>query len=187
MPIIVAVPPGRSDSKQRFCPSRGLADDPFATQKEMDDANFGAERIKDEAILVARILLVVLFVVFGWGKLTNYSGTVGYMAQLNLPTPSVTALVVIAVEVFVSLAIAFGAWTRPLVLLLALYTLGTALIGHHFWTMEGAARNGNAINFYKNISIIGGLLLLYVTGAGRYSVDSRLGRATTYQVSPRLP
>jgi putative oxidoreductase len=149
--------------------------------------NFGAERIKDEAILVARILLVVLFVVFGWGKLTNYSGTVGYMAQLNLPTPSVTALVVIAVEVFVALAIAFGAWTHPLVLLLALYTLGTALIGHHFWTMEGAARNGNAINFYKNISIIGGLLLLYVTGAGRYSVDARLGRVTTYQVSPHLP
>ena len=109
--------------------------------------NLGAERIKDEAILVARILLVVLFVIFGWGKLTNYSGTVGHMAQLNLPMPSVTALVVIAVEVFVTLAIAFGAWTRPLVLLLALYTLGTALIGHHFWTMEGAARNGNAINF----------------------------------------
>jgi putative oxidoreductase len=141
--------------------------------------SFGAERIKDEVILVARILLVVLFVVFGWGKLTNYSGTVGYMTQLNLPMPSVTALVVIAVEVFVALAIAFGVWTRPLALLLALYTLGTALIGHHFWTMEGAVRNGNAINFYKNISIIGGLLLLYVTGAGRYSVDARRGRAVT--------
>jgi putative oxidoreductase len=124
--------------------------------------NLGADRIKDEAILVARILLIMLFVVFGWSKLTNYSGTVGSMTQLNLPMPSVTALVVIAVEVFVALAIAFGAWTRPLVVLLALYTLGTTLIGHHFWTMEGAARNGNAINFYKNISIIGGLILLYV-------------------------
>ena len=138
--------------------------------------NLGADRIKNEAILVARILLIMLFVVFGWSKLTNYSGTVGSMTQLNLPMPSVTALVVIAVEVFVALAIALGAWTRPLVVLLALYTLGTALIGHHFWTMEGAARNGNAINF-KNISIIGGLILLYVTGAGRYSVDARLGWA----------
>jgi len=96
-----------------------------------------------------------------------------------------TTLVVITVEVFVAIAVAFGAWTRPLVLLLALYTLGTALIGHLFWTMEATARN--AINFYKNISIIGGLLLLYVTGAGRYSVDARLGRATTDQVSPHLP
>ena len=139
--------------------------------------NLGADWVKDEAILVARILLIMLFVVFGWSRLTNYSGTVGSMTQLNLPMPSVTALVVIAVEVFVALAIALGAWTRPLVVLLALYTLGTALIGHHFWTMEGAARNGNAINFYKNISIIGGLILLYVTGAGRYSVDARLGWA----------
>ena len=148
--------------------------------------NFGAERIKDEAILVARILLVVLFVVFGWGKLTNYSGTVSYMTQLNLPMPSVTALVVIAVEVFVALAIAFGAWTRPLVLLLALYTLGTALIGHHFWTMEGAARNGNAINFYKNISIIGGLLLLYVTGAGATETAVQVVAGNPYQAASVL-
>ncbi|HME20825.1 MAG TPA: DoxX family protein [Acetobacteraceae bacterium] len=138
---------------------------------------FGAERIRDEAILVARILLVVLFVVFGWSKLTNYAGAVGYMVQTGAPMPSAAALVAIAVEVFVALAVALGVWTRPLALLLALYTLGTALIGHPFWTMEGAARYANAINFYKNISIIGGFLLLYVTGAGRYSVDARLGRS----------
>jgi putative oxidoreductase len=126
----------------------------------------GAERIRDEAILIARVLLVVLFVVFGWGKLTNYTGTVGYMAQVGAPTPSVAALVV---------AVAIGLWTRPLALVLAVYTLGTALIGHPFWTMEGATRYGNAINFYKNISIIGGFLLLYVTGAGKYSMDARLG------------
>ena len=135
------------------------------------------ERISDEVILVARILLVVLFVVFGWSKLFDYSGTAGYMAQAGAPAPSVAALVAIVVEVFVALAVAFGAWTRPLALLLALYTLGAALIAHHFWTMEGATRYANAINFYKNISIIGGFLLLYVTGAGRYSVDARLGPA----------
>jgi putative oxidoreductase len=140
---------------------------------------FGAERVRDEAVLVARILLVVLFLVFGWSKLTNYAGTAAYMAQTGAPMPSVAALVAIVVEVFVALAVAVGAWTRPLALLLALYTLGTGLIGHPFWTMEGAARYGNAINFYKNISIIGGFLLLYVTGAGRYSVDARLSPSNT--------
>ncbi len=128
--------------------------------------SWGTERIRDEAILIARVLLVVLFVIFGWGKLTNYTGTVGYMAQVGAPTPSVAALVV---------AVAIGLWTRPLALVLAVYTLGTALIGHPFWTMEGATRYGNAINFYKNISIIGGFLLLYVTGAAKYSMDARLG------------
>jgi putative oxidoreductase len=137
---------------------------------------FGSERVRDEVLLVARILLIVLFLVFGWSKLTGYAGTVGYMTQVGAPMPSVAALVAIVAEAFVALAVALGVWTRPLALLLALYTLGTGLIGHPFWTMEGAARYGNAINFYKNISIIGGFLLLYVTGPGRYSIDAGLGR-----------
>jgi putative oxidoreductase len=137
----------------------------------------GAERIRDAAILIARILLVLLFVVFGWSKLTNYSATVGDMANLGAPIPSVAALVAIVVEFFIGLAVAFGAWTRPLVILLALYTLATALIAHHFWTMDGDVRSENAINFYKNISIVGGFLLLYVTGGGRYSVDALFGSA----------
>jgi putative oxidoreductase len=141
--------------------------------------SWGSERVRDEVILVGRILLALLFVVFGWGKLINYSGTAGYMAQLGAPLPSLAALVAIVAEVPIALAIAIGVWTRPLALLLALYTLGTALIGHHFWTLEGAPRNANAINFYKNIAIIGGFLLLYVTGAGRYSVDARFGRGET--------
>jgi putative oxidoreductase len=135
------------------------------------------ERSRDAVILIARILLVLLFVVFGWSKLTNYSATVGDMANLGAPIPPIAALVAIVVEFFIALAVAFGAWTRPLALLLALYTLGTALIAHHFWTMDGDVRSENAINFYKNISIIGGFLLLYVTGGGRYSVDARPGSA----------
>ena len=139
-------------------------------------ATFGSERVRDEAILVAHVLLALLFLVFGWGKLTNYAGTAAYMAQAGAPLPSAAAVVAIVVEVFVALAVTLGAWTRPLALI-ALYTLGTGLIGHHFWTMEGAARYANAINFYKNVAIIGGFLLLYVTGAGRYSVDASLERS----------
>jgi putative oxidoreductase len=138
-------------------------------------ATFAVDRFRDEVILIARILLVVLFIIFGWEKLTNYAGTVHYMAQSGLPLPFIAALGAIAVEVFVALAVALGIGTHPLALLMALYTLGTALIGHPFWAMEGAARHAAAINFYKNISIIGGFLLLYITGGGRYSIDAWLG------------
>lgn len=131
------------------------------------------DKVSNEVILVARILLVVLFVLFGWSKLTDFSGTAGYMASLGLPVPTLAAAVVVLMEFFVGLAIVLGFYTRPLALLLALYTLGTALIGHHYWTMEGADRMANMINFYKNISIIGGLLLLCVTGPGKYSIDRR--------------
>ncbi len=135
-------------------------------------------RARDEVILVARILLILLFVVFGWTKLTNYTATVGYMTRMGLPVPSIAVLVSIVAEFFVGLVIAVGFWTRPLALLMALYTLATALIGHHFWSMTGADRLPNAINFYKNICIIGGFLLLYVTGPGKYSVDAMRGART---------
>jgi putative oxidoreductase len=133
-----------------------------------------SERIKDEVVLAARILLVILFLIFGSMKLTDYSGTVSYMAQTGAPLPPLAALVAILVETFLSIAVVLGAWTRPLAVLLAVYTLATGLIGHHYWTMTGAAQYMAEIDFYKNISIAGGFLLLFVTGAGKYSVDAKL-------------
>ena len=75
--------------------------------------DLGSERIKDEAILIARILLAVLFLVFGWGKLTDYTGTVAYGA----PLLSVAALVAIAIEFIGAIALILGVWTRPLAVL----------------------------------------------------------------------
>lgn len=135
---------------------------------------FGADRIKDEAILAARILLVVLFLIFGWGKLTNYAGTVAYMAHTGVPFPSLATLVAIAMECVVSSAIVLGIFTRPLALLMGVYTLATGFLAHHYWTMTGAAHFENEINFYKNVSILAAFLLLYVTGAGNYSIDATL-------------
>lgn len=128
---------------------------------------------RDELILLARVLLVLLFVIFGWDKLIDFSGTTKYMASLGLPFPPLAAVVVVVAEFFFGVAILLGFQTRWIALLLAVYTLGTALIGHHYWTMADGERMANMINFYKNLSIIGGLLLLCVTGAGRYSIDRR--------------
>jgi putative oxidoreductase len=131
------------------------------------------EHRKDEVLLVARVLLMILFVIFGWGKLTNFSGTVSYMAAEGAPLPTIAAIIATVMELLVGLALIAGFYTRPLALLFAVYTLGTALIGHHFWTMTDGERMANMINFYKNISIIGGLLLLCLTGPGKYSVDRK--------------
>jgi putative oxidoreductase len=58
---------------------------------------------------------------------------------------------------------------------LALYTLGAALIAHHYWTMTGVNKVDSMESFYKNLSIMAGFLLLYITGAGKYSIDAILG------------
>ncbi|HVE06381.1 MAG TPA: DoxX family protein [Paraburkholderia sp.] len=126
---------------------------------------------RDPILLVGRVLLMVLFVMFGWTKLTGFSATEAYMATTGAPVPVAAAAIAVVMELAVGLAIVVGVFTRPLALLLALYTLGTALIGHHYWTQTGMEQYVNMVNFYKNISIIGGLLLLAVAGPGRYSID----------------
>ncbi len=74
-------------------------------------------------------------------------------------------------------AVAVGAFTRPATLLMALYTVGTAFIGHHYWTVKAADRVDSMEGFYKDLAIVGGFLLLSVTGPGRYSIDVLCGLA----------
>jgi len=133
--------------------------------------------INDELILAARILLTALFLIFGWRKLTDFSGTVSQMAQLGVPVPVLAAAVATFMELPVAFAVAVGAFTRPAALLMFFYTLGTALIGHRYWTITGADRVDSMDGFYKNLSIMGGFLLLSITGAGRYSIDALCGIA----------
>jgi putative oxidoreductase len=131
----------------------------------------------NELNLAARLLLATLFLIFGWRKVRDYSGTVDQMAQLGLPMPVLVAIVSIIMEVPVALAVAVGAFTRPVAVLMALYALGTALIGHRYWTVKGADFVDTLEGFYKDLSITGGFLLLYITGAGKYSIDALLGIA----------
>lgn len=131
------------------------------------------EKQRDGLILIARILLMMLFVISGWAKLTSFSGTVAYIASEGVPLPTLATGIAVFMEFFVGIALVVGFYTRPLALLFTLFVLGTALIGHHYWTMTDPARSANMLHFYKNLSIIGGLLLLSVTGAGKYSVDRK--------------
>jgi putative oxidoreductase len=128
--------------------------------------------INDEVILAARLLLAALFLIFGWRKLRDFSGTVSQMAQFGLPVPVLAAGVAIFMELPVAFAVAVGAFTRPSALLMFFYTLGTALIGHRYWTMTAADYVDGMDSFYKNLSIMGGFLLLSLTGAGKYSIDA---------------
>jgi putative oxidoreductase len=149
-----------------------LAISPIIVPSGRSGAEVMVSQGNDHIILLARIFLATLFLIFGWRKLRDYSGTVKQIVQLRAPMPALAAAVAIFMELPVAFAIAMGAFARASALLLALYTLGTALIGHHYWTISGSDRVASMDGFYKNLSIIGGLLLLYVTGAGKYSIDA---------------
>jgi putative oxidoreductase len=116
--------------------------------------------------LGGRVLLAVLFLLSGVGKIAGYSATAGYMAAVGVP--GVLLPLVIATEVLGALAIIIGWKTRVVAFLLAGFTLLSALMFHHDF-----ANQTQMIMFMKNVSITGGLLLLVVHGAGRISVDRR--------------
>ncbi|WP_199028341.1 DoxX family protein [Ralstonia sp. ASV6] len=133
--------------------------------------NAFVERWRDELILLGRVLMMLLFLISGWGKLTGFQGTVGYMGTVGAPMPMLAAAVAVIMEFGVGIALLIGFWVRPLALLMALFVLGTALIAHTFWNVDGAMQTANMVQFYKNLSIMGGLFLLAVTGPGKYAVQ----------------
>ena len=131
--------------------------------------DFGASR--DLLLLIARIAIVLLFILSGYPKMLHYDGTVQYMASIGTPMPALAAIIAILMEVPAVILVILGFFTRPLAVIFIFYTLGTAVIGHHFWNMTGDAVMPNMINFYKNISISGAFLLMAIVGPGKISLD----------------
>ena len=123
--------------------------------------------------LIGRILIALLFVPSGIGKISGFSGTVAYIGSAGLPMPSVLAALTIAVEVVVGLALLVGYKTRWAALILALLTLMAAVIFHNFWAAPADQQMMQSLNFYKNLAIAGGLLFIAVHGAGPLSIDNR--------------
>ena len=131
--------------------------------------DFGSSR--SLLLFIARMAIVVLFIIFGYPKLTGFSGTVQYMTSLGAPMPMLAAIIAVVMEIPAAILIVLGFFTRPLAVIFVFYTLGTAVIGHHYWDMTGDAVLPNMISFYKNVSIAGAFILLAITGPGAISLD----------------
>jgi putative oxidoreductase len=127
--------------------------------------------ISNAAALLGRILLVLIFITSGFGKITGFEGTVGYIASKGLPLPQLGAIIAIIVEVGGSILLVIGYKARWAALALAIFTLAAAIFFHNYWAVEAAEKMGQQINFWKNISMAGGMLMVFAHGPGRYSVD----------------
>lgn len=123
--------------------------------------------------LLGRILIALLFIPEGIGTITDFQGTVGYIASQGLPMPQAMAVAAIVIEVFVASALLVGFKTRWAALILTLFTLLTALLFHNFWAVPAEQQMMQSINFYKNLAIAGGLLFVATFGAGPLSIDNK--------------
>ena len=123
--------------------------------------------------LVGRILLAQLFIISGAMKIPGFEGTAGYIAAKGLPMPQVLAALTIVLELGGGLMLAAGFKTRWVAIAFFLWLIPTTFIFHKFWGIEAAQVQNQMINFMKNISIMGAMLLAFAFGPGAYSVDKR--------------
>lgn len=122
---------------------------------------------------VARILVALMFVLAGFGKLAGLEGTAGYIASQGLPAPMVLAFASGVLEVVAGLALALGWQARIAAGALAAFTLLATLIFHAFWSFPADQAFMQQLLFMKNLSIVGALLFIVSVGAGPASLDQR--------------
>jgi putative oxidoreductase len=136
----------------------------------------------DYAQAISRVLISAVFIVFGYIQFTHIGNYIANPAVIKVAgwtgvlTPTIIAYMVATIDLFGGVLILVGYQTRWTSVVLIVFVALTCVLIHNFWTMEGAARAPNQANFYKNLAIIGALLLLIVHGPGHCSLERRLSK-----------
>jgi putative oxidoreductase len=129
-----------------------------------------ATSLSDFLLLVGRWCIVTVLLLTAWSG----SPTPGYLGSLGVPNPGLMSTVAIAVEYIVAFSLVFGIATRYGALLGIAYVIVATVLAHRYWEYPQAQQVAQYTNFLKNIAIFGGLLLVFVSGGGRFSVDRML-------------
>ncbi|MBV8792195.1 MAG: DoxX family protein [Pseudolabrys sp.] len=129
----------------------------------------------DFLLLAGRILLGLIFVRSGYGKLFDISGVAATFPPRGIPY--FMAWISVPSEFFGGLALIFGFATRYVIGIMVIFMLVASFSSHAYWNFTDAAvRRAQDTNFWKNMAILGGILFLFVTGPGRFSVDRWLAK-----------
>ena len=128
-------------------------------------------KLTSGADLFGRLLLAALFLIDGWIAVNNYGATAEYLAQFSVPPLLLVPALIL--QVGGGLLVAIGWYTRLAALALSLFCISTALIFHNQF-----GDPNEAIHFWKDLAIAGGFLVLAARGAGPFSLDSYLRKAT---------
>ena len=135
-----------------------------------------AARGQDFLLLAGRVLIGWIFIQSGWGKLMDIPKFAATMARRGLP--DFLGYLAPPVEFFGGLFLVLGFATRYTTLLMLLFMIIATFSSHRYWTFTDPAQyTSQSSNFWKNVSMTGGIVLLFVTGAGRYAIDRLLRKS----------
>jgi len=121
--------------------------------------------------LIGRLAVVALFLPAGLSKLNGFAGTVGYIQSAGLPAPTAAAVLALVVEIVGGLALLVGYQTRIAAFVLAIFTFFASIFFHAYWAAPVDQTFVVQLLFFKNVAVIGGLLVLAASGAGKFSID----------------
>ena len=131
---------------------------------------------------LGRVLVSVVFIVFGFLQFTHIGGYIANPAVVKFSSftggvlsPTIIAYLVATIDLVGGVCILLGYQTRSAAIVLIIFVALTLFLSHHFWTMQGSARAANQAHFYKNLALIGALLML-IGNPGSLSIDSRKSR-----------
>jgi putative oxidoreductase len=129
------------------------------------------------APLFGRMLICWIFIYSAWGQIVEFHFWAGRAAEKGMP--GAAAIVAsITIQLVAGFAVLLGAQARIAAGALFVFLVPTTLTFHNWWTLQGAPRNAQIVNFNRNMGILGGLLFIVTFGAGAYSVDALRGKKT---------
>lgn len=123
--------------------------------------------------LVGRILLSLIFLISGIGKIGGFAGTAGWMASKGLPMPEVLLALTIVIEIGAALMIMAGYKARLGAMALFLWMIPVTFIFHNFWAVPAAEQQIQQIMFLKNLGLMGGMLYIMAYGSGPMSFGKK--------------
>lgn len=123
--------------------------------------------------LAGRILIALIFLISGLGKITGFSATAGWMAGKGLPMAEALLALTIVIEIGAALMIIAGYKARLGALALFLWMIPVTFLFHNFWAVPAAEQQVQQIMFLKNLGLMGGMLFLMAFGSGPMSLDRK--------------
>ena len=130
------------------------------------------------ATVLGRILIALIFILGGIGKIGAPDHTIAEMASHGIPLPNLLVWGVVALELGGGAFLIAGLFTRWVALALVFYTLVLAMIFHAYWTVPAAQQRVQHGAFYEHLAMMGGMLFVVAFGAGGWSLDALLRKRT---------
>jgi putative oxidoreductase len=155
-----------------------LLDNRSVSHPALSYADGLAASTADIILLIARIMVGWIFLRSGYGKLFTIDAVAASLPPRGIP--AFMAYISVPAEFFGGLFLVLGFATRYVVMVMVIFVLVATFSSHRYWEFTDAAqRRIQDGNFWKNISMLGGICLLFVTGAGRLSLDYLLRRRSS--------